>query len=188
GDLQLGIFGGSRGGCGLLPRGFKGVLLGKKRRKGLCDLGEKSCALHSVLKRGGDRDNSLQFYIFDLCGSMPIYHMSLFKVPMKDIVREMEHLKNHGTDLIGFIYKKMGNGADTSFWEDVWRDDGAFKSLYPRIYALDTCKNITAAVKMSHENVGYSLRRIPRGGIEHIQFLEFLVSMEGVALVDMKDM
>ncbi|GJV78770.1 hypothetical protein Tco_1514640 [Tanacetum coccineum] len=41
--------------------------------------------------------------------------------------------------------------------------------------------------KMSHENLGDSLRRIPMGGIEHVQFLEFLASMEGVALVDMRD-
>ncbi|GKC14152.1 hypothetical protein Tco_1010934 [Tanacetum coccineum] len=71
----------------------------------------------------------------------------------------------------------MGNGADTSFWEDVWRSDGAFKSFYPIIYALETCKNVTVAVKMSHENVGYSLRQIPRGGIKQVQFLEFLASM-----------
>ncbi|GJY00333.1 hypothetical protein Tco_0357351 [Tanacetum coccineum] len=41
---------------------------------------------------------------------------------------------------------------------------------------------------MSHENVRYSLRRIPRGCIEQVQFLEFLASMEGVALVDMRGM
>nr|GEZ57109.1 hypothetical protein [Tanacetum cinerariifolium] len=64
-----------------------------------------------------------------------------------DIVREMEQLKNHGTDLISFLHKKMGNGADTSFWEDVWRADG----------------------------------------IEQVHFLEFLASMEGVALVDIRD-
>ncbi|GJZ06469.1 hypothetical protein Tco_0540262 [Tanacetum coccineum] len=40
-----------------------------------------------------------------------------------DIVREMEQLMNLGTDLISFIHKKMGNGADTSLWGDVWRDD-----------------------------------------------------------------
>ncbi|GJV95992.1 RNA-directed DNA polymerase, eukaryota, reverse transcriptase zinc-binding domain protein [Tanacetum coccineum] len=142
-------------------------------------------------------------------GSMPIYHISLFNVPVKvlqimeyirchffndanhngsslwarvikgihgedgklgknvnhshpsiwlDIVREMEQLKNYSTNLIGFIHKKMGNGDDTSFWEHVWRGDGAFKSLYLRIYALDTCKNDNVAVKMSHGNVGYSLR------------------------------
>ncbi|GJV85201.1 hypothetical protein Tco_1525099 [Tanacetum coccineum] len=65
--------------------------------------------------------------------------------------------------------------------------NGAFKSLYPRIYALETCKNVTVAVKMSHENVGYSFRRITRGGIEQVEFLVFLASMEGVALVDMRD-
>nr|GFA56827.1 RNA-directed DNA polymerase, eukaryota, reverse transcriptase zinc-binding domain protein [Tanacetum cinerariifolium] len=63
-----------------------------------------------------------------------------------DIVREMKQLKNHDTNLIGFIHKKMGNGADASFWEDVWR------------------------------------------GIEQLQFLEFLASIEGVALIDMRDM
>ncbi|GJW13376.1 RNA-directed DNA polymerase, eukaryota, partial [Tanacetum coccineum] len=104
-----------------------------------------------------------------------------------DIVREMEQLKNHDTNLTGFIHKKMGNGADTSFWEGVWRGDGAFKSLYPKIYALETCNNVTVIVKMSHENVRYSLHRIQREGIEQLQFLELLVSIEGVALVDMRD-
>nr|GEV98740.1 RNA-directed DNA polymerase, eukaryota, reverse transcriptase zinc-binding domain protein [Tanacetum cinerariifolium] len=46
-----------------------------------------------------------------------------------DIVGEMEELENHDTDLIGFIHKKIGNGADTSFWEDVRRGDGAYKSF-----------------------------------------------------------
>nr|GEU72051.1 RNA-directed DNA polymerase, eukaryota, reverse transcriptase zinc-binding domain protein [Tanacetum cinerariifolium] len=120
-------------------------------------------------------------FLKSVLGLMPIYHMSLFKVPMKvlqrmesircyffngvdhngsslwarvikgihgedgklgkhvnhsylsiwlDIIREMEQLKNHGTDLICFIHKKIGNRADTSFWEDVWRGDGAFKSLF----------------------------------------------------------
>ncbi|GJU48687.1 ulp1 protease family, C-terminal catalytic domain-containing protein [Tanacetum coccineum] len=91
----------------------------------------------------------------------------------------------HGKD--GKLGKNMGNGADTSFWEGVWRGDGAFKSLYPKIYALETCNNVTVIVKMSHENVRYSLHRIQREGIEQLQFLELLVSIEGVALVDMKD-
>ncbi|GJS82146.1 hypothetical protein Tco_0748687 [Tanacetum coccineum] len=57
-----------------------------------------------------------------------------------------EKLKNHATDLLGFIHKKI--------------------------------------VKMSHDNVGYSLRRIPKGGIEHVQFLKFLASIEDVTLVN----
>ncbi|GKD65388.1 hypothetical protein Tco_1307496 [Tanacetum coccineum] len=64
------------------------------------------------------------------------------------------------------------------------RDEVAQES---RIYALETCKNVNVAVKMSHENVGYSLRRTPRGGIKQVPFLEFLSSMEGVALFDLRD-
>ncbi|GJY31619.1 hypothetical protein Tco_0415114 [Tanacetum coccineum] len=79
-----------------------------------------------------------------------------------DIVREMEQLKIYSTYLIGFIHKKM-------------------------VYALESCKNVIVAVKMSHENVGHSLRRIPRGGVEQVQFLELLASMEGVILIDMRD-
>ncbi|GKA53418.1 RNA-directed DNA polymerase, eukaryota [Tanacetum coccineum] len=92
-----------------------------------------------------------------------------------DIIREMEQLKHHSMDLIGFIHKNTGNGADTSFWEDVWRGNGAFKSLYPRIYALETCKNVTVAVKMSHENVGYSFRRITRGGEFSVAYVRRLI-------------
>ncbi|GJT11135.1 RNA-directed DNA polymerase, eukaryota, reverse transcriptase zinc-binding domain protein [Tanacetum coccineum] len=37
------------------------------------------------------------------------------------------------------------------------------------------------------ENVGYSLRRIPRECIKQVQFLEFMASIEGVALVDVRN-
>ncbi|GJX27097.1 RNA-directed DNA polymerase, eukaryota, reverse transcriptase zinc-binding domain protein [Tanacetum coccineum] len=35
-----------------------------------------------------------------------------------DIVHEVELFKERGTDLVSFIHKKLGNGANTSFWED----------------------------------------------------------------------
>ncbi|GKD15357.1 RNA-directed DNA polymerase, eukaryota, reverse transcriptase zinc-binding domain protein [Tanacetum coccineum] len=64
----------------------------------------------------------------------------------------------HGNDdLLG---KSIGNGLDTSFWEDSWNGDIAFKSLYPCIYALETYKKINVASKMAHENLGISLRRL----------------------------
>ncbi|GKA65576.1 RNA-directed DNA polymerase, eukaryota, reverse transcriptase zinc-binding domain protein [Tanacetum coccineum] len=126
-------------------------------------------------------------------GSIPIYHMSIFKVPMKvlhriesvrchffngsdrlekkpiwvkwksvlaskekgglgvsslyalnraivqvnllnlypsvwlDIVHEVEKLKGHGIDLMSYIQKKLGNGANTYFWEEIWCGDVEFK-------------------------------------------------------------
>ncbi|GKD02735.1 hypothetical protein Tco_1177709 [Tanacetum coccineum] len=144
--------------------------------------------------------------------SMPIYHMSIFKVPMKvlqrmesircyffsgadlygkksiwvkwnnvlwfikaiygddgkigknsksaypyiwlDIVHEMELFKKQGIDVYSYIHKKLENGAHTAFWEDVWRDNVAFKH---------------------------------RGGVEQTQFADLLIKVEGVSLVNMND-
>ncbi|GJS27106.1 hypothetical protein Tco_0487726 [Tanacetum coccineum] len=74
----------------------------------------------------------------------------------------------HGED--GKLGKNV-NHSYPSTWLDIFRE-------------MEQLKN---HLKMSHENVGYSLHRIPRGDIKQVQFLEFLASMEGVALVDMRD-
>ncbi|GJX87395.1 RNA-directed DNA polymerase, eukaryota, reverse transcriptase zinc-binding domain protein [Tanacetum coccineum] len=87
-----------------------------------------------------------------------------------DIVHEVELFKYQGTYLVSYIHKKLGNGGNTSFWEDAWRGDTAFKCLYPRVYALELCKSIDVASKMAHSNLGYSFSRDPRGGVEQAQF------------------
>nr|GEZ42704.1 RNA-directed DNA polymerase, eukaryota [Tanacetum cinerariifolium] len=90
-------------------------------------------------------------------GSVPIYHMSIFKVRMLvlqcmesiqchflmvmilivkgrfrigrvgnvgymliccDIIKEVDRLASHEIDLISMMHKKIGNGLNTSFWED----------------------------------------------------------------------
>ncbi|GJU78316.1 hypothetical protein Tco_1275386 [Tanacetum coccineum] len=104
-----------------------------------------------------------------------------------DIVRETSYLQNQGLDLCGFIHKKMGNGSKTSFWEDTWRGKTDFKSLYPMIYALESCKNITVSEKMSHVNLAFSFRRNPRVGIEHTQFTDLVTRLEGFVQVEMRD-
>nr|GEU71181.1 RNA-directed DNA polymerase, eukaryota, reverse transcriptase zinc-binding domain protein [Tanacetum cinerariifolium] len=41
-----------------------------------------------------------------------------------------------------FITPKLGNGANTSFWDVAWCRDIAFKNLVPRLYALESMNNI----------------------------------------------
>ncbi|GJX77001.1 RNA-directed DNA polymerase, eukaryota, reverse transcriptase zinc-binding domain protein [Tanacetum coccineum] len=135
-------------------------------------------------------------------GSMPIYHMSIFKVPMKvwrfftqdsslwtrvikaihgvdgkigkniktmyrsiwlDIVQEVKKLKVRGIDLVSCIHKKLGNRANTSFWEEVWRGD------------------------LSQISLDSSFRRAPRGGVEQSQLAVMLANLDGVSLVNMRD-
>ncbi|GJU52899.1 RNA-directed DNA polymerase, eukaryota, reverse transcriptase zinc-binding domain protein [Tanacetum coccineum] len=61
--------------------------------------------------------------------------------------------------------------------QDYWKGDIAFKSLYPRIYALETCKKINVSSKMAHDNLGISLRRTPRSGAELEQFNDMTNSL-----------
>nr|GFB18232.1 RNA-directed DNA polymerase, eukaryota [Tanacetum cinerariifolium]GFB18250.1 RNA-directed DNA polymerase, eukaryota [Tanacetum cinerariifolium] len=87
-----------------------------------------------------------------------------------NIINEIESLKLHGIDLVSFITLKLGNGANTLFWDVAWCGDIAFKNLVPRLYALESMKNIEVASKLSHGGLEFSFRRNPRGGVEQAQF------------------
>ncbi|GJR96030.1 ribonuclease H-like domain-containing protein [Tanacetum coccineum] len=63
----------------------------------------------------------------------------------------------------------------------------SLKSLYPRVYASESCKNISVASKMAHANMGFSLRRTPRGGVELDQFSAMWSIVEGINLPIMQD-
>nr|GEU71670.1 RNA-directed DNA polymerase, eukaryota, reverse transcriptase zinc-binding domain protein [Tanacetum cinerariifolium] len=169
--------------------------------------------------------------IKSILGSLPIYHMSLFKVPLK-VLRNMESIREKGDLGVSSLYalnrallfkwiwrfhthqsclwtkvikgihgedeildkqfrnhhpSKMGNGEDTRFWEDKWRGDNSFKSIYPRVYALETHKFVTVAEKISQSDLMCSFRRAPRSSIEEAQYIQLMENLEGVNLVDLND-
>ncbi|GKB86030.1 RNA-directed DNA polymerase, eukaryota [Tanacetum coccineum] len=103
----------------------------------------------------------------------------------------------HGND--GKIGKKT-KSAHPSIWldivhemdflekqEDVWCGDSAFNQMYPRIYALETCKHVNVASKLQQTSLDFSFRRGPRGGVEQEQFADLVAKVEGILLVNMKD-
>nr|GEY56152.1 RNA-directed DNA polymerase, eukaryota, reverse transcriptase zinc-binding domain protein [Tanacetum cinerariifolium] len=73
-----------------------------------------------------------------------------------NIINEIESSKFHGIHLVSFITPKLGNGVNTSFWDIAWCGDIAFKILVPRLYALESMKNIKVASKLSHGGVTLS--------------------------------
>ncbi|GKC96280.1 hypothetical protein Tco_1161722, partial [Tanacetum coccineum] len=42
---------------------------------------------------------------------------------------------------------QLGNGEKARFWEDRWFDGVPLKTCFPRLYALELCKDITVASK-----------------------------------------
>ncbi|GJW16562.1 hypothetical protein Tco_0023998 [Tanacetum coccineum] len=67
--------------------------------------------------------------------------------------------------------KKLGNGVDTSFWDDVWRGDTTLKQRFHRLYALELNKKIDVASKLSQESLINSFRRCPRSGVGKTQMI-----------------
>ncbi|GJZ12551.1 hypothetical protein Tco_0547781 [Tanacetum coccineum] len=58
------------------------------------------------------------------------------------------------------------------FWEDTWTGDSSLKCQFPRLYALETCKQISIADKLRYGSIVSSFRRVPRGGLESEQYDE----------------
>ncbi|GKF88403.1 hypothetical protein Tco_0259280 [Tanacetum coccineum] len=81
---------------------------------------------------------------------------------------------------------KLGNGESTTFWEDKWCEEGALKDWFLGVYALESYKHITVAVKFSQPTLSYSFIRHPRGGCEQDQFqkLEDLVRLVILTPID----
>nr|GFA34476.1 RNA-directed DNA polymerase, eukaryota, reverse transcriptase zinc-binding domain protein [Tanacetum cinerariifolium] len=100
---------------------------------------------------------------------------------------KVEMFKSRGIDLASLIHSKLGNGANTSFWEVAWREGSPFKSPFPRLYALETQKKIDMASKLSHSGLDVSFRRPLRSDVEIQQFEHMKEKVEGCILADMMD-
>nr|GEY77281.1 RNA-directed DNA polymerase, eukaryota [Tanacetum cinerariifolium] len=87
-----------------------------------------------------------------------------------NIVNEISVLKNQGVNIFNFMQLKLGNGDTTAFWEDIWIGGNLLKDLYPRIYALETCKLVTVSKKLIDSSLDNSFRRKTRDGVEQVQY------------------
>ncbi|GKC07142.1 RNA-directed DNA polymerase, eukaryota [Tanacetum coccineum] len=95
------------------------------------------------------------------------------------------NIPNH--NLMEYIQKKVGNGENTSFWDDSWLGEVALKVLYKRLYALETCKSISVAEKMGHTSLSHSFRRMPRGGVEQDHYDLLCSKAADLVLPNMSD-
>ncbi|GJR02915.1 RNA-directed DNA polymerase, eukaryota [Tanacetum coccineum] len=90
-------------------------------------------------------------------------------------------------DLLSHMKKKVGNGDNTSFWNDIWIAEVPLKLLYPRLYALELDRHSSAAVKLRDRSLIMSFRRTPRGGIEEEQLQLLRDSTSTILLPSIND-
>nr|GEV80701.1 RNA-directed DNA polymerase, eukaryota, reverse transcriptase zinc-binding domain protein [Tanacetum cinerariifolium] len=87
------------------------------------------------------------------------------------IVNEARVLKNQGIDFFEFLKLKVGDDCTIRFWKDRWYEAGILKDMFPRIYALETCKDVNIRTKLEASCLETSLRRNMRGGAEQAQLI-----------------
>ncbi|GJY64846.1 hypothetical protein Tco_0466306 [Tanacetum coccineum] len=68
-----------------------------------------------------------------------------YKSCWTSIIREMESLSKHGINVMQYMHIKLGDEESSKFWYGNWCEDGVLKDRYPRVYALESCKNVTVA-------------------------------------------
>nr|GEU89305.1 RNA-directed DNA polymerase, eukaryota, reverse transcriptase zinc-binding domain protein [Tanacetum cinerariifolium] len=105
----------------------------------------------------------------------------------RNIVNEVRVLSNQGIKVLDYMRIKLGNEESTAFWNDNWIGGKVLKYSFPRIYALETQKEVTANSKISDTKLENSLRRSIRGGVEHVQFNELSDMLQSVSLMPYSD-
>ncbi|GJU42599.1 RNA-directed DNA polymerase, eukaryota, reverse transcriptase zinc-binding domain protein [Tanacetum coccineum] len=103
------------------------------------------------------------------------------------ILSSMHNLKLKGTYLLSFCSRKIGNGASTRFWDDLWTDNQSLKSKYLRIFMLDNDRDCYVANRVPIPNWSSVLRRHPRKGAESSQFEALQADIGNVVLTDQCD-
>nr|GFB12468.1 RNA-directed DNA polymerase, eukaryota, reverse transcriptase zinc-binding domain protein [Tanacetum cinerariifolium] len=96
---------------------------------------------------------------------------------------------SHGTML--FVKYRLGCLVGklklSQLEEDVWMGDLSLKCKFLRLFALETCKHVSFAMKLSCDSVASSFRRVPRGGIELEQYEDLVNCLATIHLAQMKE-
>ncbi|GJR24781.1 RNA-directed DNA polymerase, eukaryota [Tanacetum coccineum] len=122
------------------------------------------------------QDNSLWCQLISAIHGSSITDLSTaYPSTWNSIIKEFNYLKVQGVDVFSHCKIRIGNGLHTRFWKDLWIGDCTLSGLFPRLFALDTVKDISVACKLQSPLVS-SFRRNVRGGIEEQQ-LEHLVAL-----------
>ncbi|GJR00701.1 RNA-directed DNA polymerase, eukaryota [Tanacetum coccineum] len=103
------------------------------------------------------------------------------------ILSEVRSLQRKGMYVFDYLTHKMGNGESTKFWLDHWHTRGIFKDIFPRLYALESSKDVTVSSKIGDTSLVCSFRRIPRGGIEQNQFDSLVELVRSVTIIPSAD-
>ncbi|GKB58697.1 RNA-directed DNA polymerase, eukaryota, reverse transcriptase zinc-binding domain protein [Tanacetum coccineum] len=80
----------------------------------------------------------------------------------RSILQEVNTLSKRGVHVLKYLQIKLGDGESSLFWHDSWSKEGVLKEKFPRVFALELCKNMNVADKARQRNPFQTFRRIPK--------------------------
>nr|GEZ03488.1 hypothetical protein [Tanacetum cinerariifolium] len=104
-----------------------------------------------------------------------------------DIIREFQSMSRQSLNLLSHAKLKVGDGTNTSFWNDVWLAESPLNLCYPRLFTLEDDKLVSVSDKLQAPSLSDSFQRPPRGGIEDSQLTSLAQDLAVVVLSSKKD-
>ncbi|XP_071718294.1 uncharacterized protein [Rutidosis leptorrhynchoides] len=74
------------------------------------------------------------------------------KLPSSSLQTIRTFLLKIGLDINVFFERKLGDGRDIFFWDDVWIGDLRLKDRFPRLYRIEANKNALVRDRVKHED------------------------------------
>lgn len=81
----------------------------------------------------------------------------------------------------------MGDGSKTKFWLDPWISDMALCDRFPRLFALESAKEVLVVDKMGAPSFCTSFRRQIRDGAENQQWTDLISTLDPIRLSPSSD-
>nr|GFB45628.1 hypothetical protein [Tanacetum cinerariifolium] len=103
------------------------------------------------------------------------------------IIREAHLLASKGFNFLFHCKIRVGDGSNTRFWLDIWILDSPLYVQFPRLFALESVKDISVAVKWGAPSLDASFRRRARDGDESNQWFDFCSMLDSVTLSSSPD-
>ena len=80
------------------------------------------------------------------------------------------HKLNHANlNITNLLQVEIGDGEETSFWDDKWHELGILKTAFPRLYALKADKGIKSKHRLNKNLDNWERRRAIRDGRERAE-------------------
>nr|GEV56981.1 RNA-directed DNA polymerase, eukaryota, reverse transcriptase zinc-binding domain protein [Tanacetum cinerariifolium] len=92
-----------------------------------------------------------------------------------------------GLDFLSHCKIRVGDGSNTRFLLDTWILDSPLYVRFPRLFALESVKDISVAVKWGAPSLDASFRRRARDGAESNQWSEYCSMLDSVTLSSSPD-